>query len=74
MSTTMIYNSKAMKEVKPDIVSICISFSEKADTAKEAIDKLTESRSLAKNLLHLRSHFRKILIISLILEYINVFI
>ena len=59
MSTTMIYNSKAVKEVKPDIVGIGISFSEKADTAKEAIDKLTESRFLAKKFITSKKSFQK---------------
>ena len=46
--STMIYHSNASKEVKPDIVGLGISLTEKAQTAKEAITNLNNNRNLVK--------------------------
>ena len=46
--STMIYHSNASKEVKPNIVGLGISLTEKAQTAKEAISNLNNNRNLVK--------------------------
>lgn len=49
MGTIMVIQSKAKKEVKPNIVNVKLSLFEKAQTAKEVIDLINNKRTLAKN-------------------------
>jgi len=58
MSTIMIYNSVASKEVKPDIVNLTIRMNAKCQTAKEASDKINEDRNTAKTYITAKKSYK----------------